>query len=37
MRKLLTETRVANVLAVLALCIALGGTSYAALPGRSTS
>lgn len=31
MRKLLTETRVANVLALLALFIALGGTSYAAL------
>lgn len=31
MRKLLTETRVANVLVLLALFIALGGTSYAAL------
>ena len=31
MRKLLTEARVANVLALLALFIALGGTSYAAL------
>ena len=31
MRKLLTETRVANVLALLALFTALGGTSYAAL------
>ena len=31
MRKLLTDTRVANVLALLALFIALGGTSYAAL------
>jgi hypothetical protein len=31
MRKLLTETRVANVLALLALFMALGGTSYAAL------
>ena len=32
MRKLLTDTRVANVLALLALFIALGGTSYP--PGR---
>jgi hypothetical protein len=31
MRKLLTDTRVANVLALLALFIALGGSSYAAL------
>jgi len=31
MRKLLTDTRVANVLALVALFIALGGTSYAAL------
>lgn len=37
MRKLLTDTRVANVLALLALFIALGGTSYAAftLPKNS--
>jgi len=37
MRKLLTEARVANVLALLALFIALGGTSYAAftLPKNS--
>jgi hypothetical protein len=33
MRKLLTGTRVANVLALLALFIALGGTSYGR-PGR---
>ena len=38
MRKLLTSTRVANVLAFLALLPALGGTSYAALtlPGTAS-